>query len=198
MQERQGVDTGGFGDRSGWSAGKIIAAIVGLGCLALIVLMATCVGGGALWWKRTSSSVKAEVKPFLMLLAEDEYERAYSQVADSWKAKTPFEKFRDDFSAIHERLGNLEDLRIRGLRMEGLGDSAFREVTFLGTYEKGEAIIRVRLEPDETGTERISGVRFDFRVAAPEPPEEPESVMDRDEVSVVGGSEGSDESEDAP
>jgi hypothetical protein len=162
MSDRAGVDTGGFGGGSRSTFGKGCAVAAGIGCIVLIALLATCVGGGAFMFNRSAKSATSEIEPFLTDLSEGRYEAAYERVAPSWQDSTTLDEFREQFTAFQQELGRFESLSVRGLKIEG-GTNAFREVTYEATYEYGSARIRVRLEKDEDGIERIAGVRTESR-----------------------------------
>jgi hypothetical protein len=182
MSDRAGVDTGGFGGGSGWTPAKGCAVAAGIGCIVLIALLATCVGGGAFWFKRSADSATSEIEPFLREISEDRFEAAYARIAPSWQATTTLDEFREQFSAFQQGLGRFESLSVRGLRIES-GTASFREVTYEARYENGSARIEVRLEEDDDGVERIAGVRTTSRPRAlpPEPAGEDDPDVDPDD-----------------
>jgi hypothetical protein len=172
MSDRAGVDTGGFGGGSGWTPAKSCAVAAGIGCILLIALLATCVGGGAFFFHRATGSATTEIEPFLREISEGRFEAAYARIAPSWQESTTLDEFREQFSAFQEGLGAFESLSVRGLRIEA-GTESYREVTYEARYENGSARIEVRLEKDDDGVERIAGMRS---TSAPRPlPAEPEA-----------------------
>lgn len=190
MSDRAGVDTGGFGGGAGWTPAKGCAVAAGIGCILLIALLATCVGGGALWFKRSADSATTEIEPFLREISEQRFEAAYARVAPSWRANTTLDEFREQFTAFQEGLGPFESLSVRGIRFES-GPESYREVTYEARYENGSARIEVRLEKDDDGIERIAGVRSTSRPR----PIPPEPDADEDAVEETAPDAGADPDE---
>ena len=190
MSDRAGVDTGGYGGRSRWSPGKGCAVAAGIGCLLVIALFATCVGGGALWFQRSADSATTEIEPFLREISEERFEAAYARIAPSWQASTTLDEFREQFTAFQQGLGSFESLSVRGIRFE-TGTESYREVTYEARYENGSARIEVRLEDDDDGIERIAGVRTTSRPQAL--PAEPDAEDGPETGSATGSDTDPDE-----
>ena len=184
MADRSGVDTGGFdGGRAGGGALKVFTWIGGIGCLAAILLVATCVGGAGYLFQSARTGTTDVVEPFFEDLDSGRWERAYDRIGDGWRERMDLDAFRAEFEPLRDRLGALQDLDIRGLRAET--DVPMREIRYLATFDRGEARITVRLEADDDGVERIEGLRMDLRT---DPGTLDEDPLRLPGVSVIEGS----------
>jgi len=187
MFDRSGVDTGGFGGggaRRGPWKGCAIAA--GIGCILTIALIATCVGGGAWFFHKSSSTATDDLRRLLDLVREDRFDDAYRGVSATWRDSTTPEEFRVQAEGLRPLATDDLELSIRGMRIES-GDERYREVTYLATFGGERAVVRIRLQRDPDGVERISGVQVDRR-ASPgeadgsedlEEPEHPDGPAER-------------------
>lgn len=109
--------------------------------LASLGLVALCFGGMTLLLRAGERSVKPAVDDYFAKYNVNDFAGIYAEAAQSLIDTMPEERFIQDQSAIHEKLGNLQSKTLRGIAAVRERGPALTLVTYDARFANGPATV---------------------------------------------------------
>lgn len=110
---------------------------------------------------RGNNEFTPRIEEILQLAENQDYSRAYDSVGEQWRAADTEEEFRDFFIVVDESLGELESLRVSGVRVQKqLGAPDRASAVFSGTFQKETTTLQATFGKYPDGW-KVEGIHFD-------------------------------------
>jgi|GEM_PF-4091218 len=129
-----------------------------LGMAGAVMLVIGLIVGTTLWG---APKLTPHVEPFLQIVSNGEYARAYSQISQEWRAVTSPQQFEALHLTLNESMGKYQSMRqIHLEEQESAQLGVLANVVFDAQYEKGSIEITALLRKTPEGWS-ILGMSYD-------------------------------------
>lgn len=139
--------------RSGWGCWL-------WGCALVVVLLVGGIGACVYLARGTHAELTAETAAYLEEVGRGDLDAAWSRLGPKARAEVDRERFGAFHAALAERLGAAKGTSLRGVQLNRNEEGSVARVDYLGSFERGEALIRFSLEKLPEGW-TIQGVAYD-------------------------------------
>jgi ssDNA-binding Zn-finger/Zn-ribbon topoisomerase 1 len=131
-----------------------------LGCGLLVVLVALCGGGFALFMAQGKAKIDPVAEAFVQKLNAKDYSGAYASIGPEWKKIQEPAKFEEFLTLIHDVMGSCQSKSVTSMNFKSLGSGSTAQVVYSAKFTNGSGTIRASFT-NSSGPWKVVGWRVE-------------------------------------